>query len=486
MFGDIRIDVLSELYPVGAETIAFTIPATQIAEYELSPQQRSADDVFEIIGETMRITIDRTGSFGQLVINPPLVRESRWFNCIFKVRNDDDGALIFTGVLRADMVEHNFETNLTTITLFDSLGMAIDGLKMIKYTATDADNRWGNIDNRNIPTLFNDARGASIGGGMREFIYESDDGVVPDAFYAVSFEEYFNDFQNWEIPPSDRNRFYKDIRWDVNQSLFVLNLMQIWEIDYPYLTYFGLKLFTARINVYGQVISQNLIQPSNLYPEADTLIESIKALFEVGQIYRDSNFRVAVNPQRNLAETTLATGDTSQMSIEGGTVYARHPLSMDIIHLANGQHSGASILKAILTARQYYMRSLPSGAISIGKHISRYSPTVGGTLHTIADDDVFEMKKLGTFGDTANIINGLSILRDPQNPTAILLDRYEQGIKDLRNKYIVTIPDTYYNTLNLLDRISINIGTESNRVFRLTSKTYPRDGYFTIEIMGKD
>jgi len=45
MFGDIRIDVLSELYPVGAETIAFTIPATQIAEYELSPQQRSADDV---------------------------------------------------------------------------------------------------------------------------------------------------------------------------------------------------------------------------------------------------------------------------------------------------------------------------------------------------------------------------------------------------------------------------------------------------------
>lgn len=486
MFGDIRIDVLSELYSGGTDTVSFTIPADQIAEYDLSPQQRAADDVYEIMGETMRITLDRTGAFGQLVTNPPLARDSRWLDRIFKVRNDVDGALIFTGVLRADMAEHDYSTNLTTITLFDSLGMAIDGLKLIKYTATDTDNRWGNVENRNIPTLFDDARGSSLGGGMRQFVFEPDDGVVPEVSYPVSFEDYFNDFTSWEIPPSDRNRFYRDIRWDLNRGLFVLNLMQIWEADSTNSTDFRLRLFTAQINVYGQVISQNVIRPANPYPNADTLIAAIRALFEPGQIYRDGNFRVAVNPQRDWAGTTLTTGETSEMWIDGGTVYARHPLSMDIIHLANGQHSGAAILKAIMTARQIYMRSLPTGAVSIGKHVSRYSPTVGGTLHTIADDDIFEMKKISTFGDTSNIVNGLSILRDPQNPTAILLDRYQQGIKDLRNKYVVTIPDTYYNTLNLLDRVSINIGIATNRVFRLTSKTYPRDGYITIEIMGKE
>lgn len=481
----------------------------EIMHWSIDSKQSATEDLFEIYGRRAKIEFFRDSPLGKwLKTKRQSTIYPEYYDAAFRLYNADTGEAVFTGALPIEHVKHTWNDDTVEITIVDALHIWITQSRKHTHQFGNnvAENYWYLEDDeeydRTLAKLM-DYPVSELALGMNTHtinITAPELGVVD---YSVVFDHYRDDLYSWENNWNgpildDSSVIYKKYLWyvvfDESELKYKVALAYIFranntyippwivrhvrfEFDYDNLFYPSFELAEGP---YG-----DWIHTSVRYRTASQVRDHLRNLVFPGQTIGGVDHHIEATLPHT-ASYTSEDGWFSSITVEekdDGTVpiLVTYTGTFNKMHFKSGSrtyeaiaHSLITMNALMVTADEYGIKHITNSALNPGIDINAPGALI------IPDDTIIDQQRDGTLADAARSFTRLSVFIGHEVMQEAILRHYRGMIKRIACRLSFSLPDSYYNQLDIFQLISID-----GYNYIVTSISYPEDGFIDVQAVGE-
>jgi hypothetical protein len=491
MYKNARLSIYQSLTKVsGADpSIAFTVSAEDIIDWNIDDKIGAADDMFEIYGRKAEIVLPYANEI-KAWLQSKSVNSTypEYMDAVLELIDNDSGIIQFRGALQIDRITHNYDSGIVTIVLSDALDLWITQARKHFFNFTDDDNWWAIEDeylpSRSLPELLTVPL-ANMALGLDSFTDDFDTYSLNVVDQALVIENYGNNFSTNDNPrltnssgteyPYDWYNKYVNVSYANNEfKLIMIWLKKYTGINGSVPTYYA----GAQIVRYNK---DNLFQPiQNEWKQkvTVTLSDIINEFSSYITLLDNGSGEIIASGHSNSASHTEGAL-TWQIRFIDNIFYVSCALYMEMLRFKSGSVDYATIMLALLTANILHLYADNNGLRHVVNGALNPNYTLTGGLE-IPDYDIIGQNRTGIFADIKKASSGVSALILSENFINAINSVYQAQIDSIACKLSFMLPESYYTSIELFDIISVD-----GYAYITTLIGYPKEGLIEIECVGE-
>lgn len=498
MYHSIVIDVYKSITMVDPQSyqqpdLDFTIPNEQITDWHIDPQRGSAEDIFEIYGNSAQLSILKTGDFAawitQKSINPDY---PDYMNAVIHIKNASTNEIIFAGALPLEFIEHDYDENLMSITIIDALNIWIREARKHHYAFEDGIYRksCAFVPSHPVNLSVSDVLERpvkNLAWGLNQFYetFTEPDPIIAND-YPLIIDGYSDDFRQWQMDLPNGlyggwQAFVPILKYYADDRYFNVILLHAYRggvTNDSSTWYWRYRIKTIRIYANAMFqpmmiyehLSEPVFSPAALRAQLTQMVNN-PILIDGGLLIFDEPASLTVNIDG--FDYAIAAVDS-----DGNTfIEISCPISMQEVFFS-GRISYDKIMLAMLTANQLSLRTQPNGLKLITNNVALVPQT---SALDIPDSVIVNQRRTGINADITRIASALTVAAGTDNMIGAIQDSYRNAMESLSCRLVFSLLDSYY-TNTAIDIFKIIKIDGYN--YTITSIAYPQDGIFEVEAVG--